>query len=439
MVTYGTTAIPSDQITVLSGGTVAVSVAFENSVGVVGGMDTANGTATDGEVVTVNSPTDAATKFGDGSELHEAVQLLFQNGAGTVYALPVAESDTTESFSSTSSGVLNNVPAFDPNVQPEHDITAVDGGGTTVDVNIVYDEGSDISTPSASDTINLNPVTGEFEADASDTYDITYSYGDYSTTAMESLLDKSPRIVNVLTENEGVANDLATELNARATNFDFMHGVVGASPEISDVPNYSNGVDERRISIAYPSRGYVDAAETEEVRTTPAIAGELAGLPLGLSATNNSIGGFQGIRGELTGPNEAGTLIDAEVMPLLNYPPLTITKDMTTASEPKFERVYAMQVIDEMTELSHIISRNFVGDQNTEANRSNLRRSHENAYIGARDGTPPLLDDFEVAVSESPSDPNKVNVNIGLDVVNVMDTIDVTITVGEIIRNGGAA
>lgn len=437
MVTYGTTAIPSDQITVLAGSTVAVSVAFENSVGLVGGMDTTNGTATAGEVTTVSSSTDAADKFGDGSELHEAVQHAFQNGAGTVYALPVAETDATESFSSTATGTVENSPVMDPNVHDEHEVTVTDTETSTdLDVNYVYD--GTPSQPSESGAVNFNPTTGEWAADAAASYDISYTHGDYSTDALQPLLDESPRIVAALTENESVVNDLATELNARATNFDFMHAVAGASPSV-DPSDYDDGVDERRVSLVYPSRGYTDAAETNEVRTIAAIGGYLAGLALGLSATNDSLGGFTSLKNPLNGPQDAGALIDKQVMPLLDYPPVTITKDMTTSTEAKFERVYAMQVIDEATEISHQISRTFIGEQNTQANRTVLHRSHRNAYLGMQNGEPPLIDGFNVEVEEDSSDPNKVNVEIGLDVVDVMDTVDVTVTVGEIVQNGGAA
>lgn len=437
MVTYGTTTIPSDQITVLAGSSVAISVAFENSIGLVGGMDTANGTATDGEVTTVRSPTDAADKFGSGSELHEQVTLAFQNGAGTIYALPVEEASTTETFGATSSGTVANVPVMDPNVHDEHEVTARD----TVDsvdmtVNIVYDTPTQ---PTDSDTMQFNPVTGEWAADESSDYDITYDYGDWSATALEPILDESPRIIGLLTENEPTVNTLATELNSRATNFDFMHSVAGANPTV-DPANYSDGVDERRVSLTFPSRAYVDAAETDEHRTVGAVAGYLASLPLGLSSTNDQIGGFTSLARTPSGygPSDAGNLVDEEVMPLLDYPPVTIVKDMTTSTEPKFERVYAMQIVDEATELSHLISRNFVGGQNTSATRQNLRRSHENTFLGMENGSPKLLDDYTVSVEEDSSDPKQANVTIALDVVDVMDTIDATITVGDIVRNEGA-
>lgn len=447
MVTYGTTAdIPKDQITVLEGGTVAVSVAFENSMVVVGGMDTANGSATPGNVIAVESPSDAQTLFGDGSELHEQSQLAFQNGVGSLYMMPVAETTTTETFGSstaTDSGTLSNVPFMDPSVHGEHDVTAQDvTEGTSVTVNVVYVDGSP-SAPTSSNEINLDYITGQWTADETSEYDITYTYGDYSASALQPAVDQATRMVAVCTEHESVVNDLASELNSNAQNFTFSHGIAGATPKEDGVQtntyatNYSDGVDERRISLVSPSRGYVDAAETNAVRTVGAVGGYLASLPLGVSATADSLGGFTGLRSELT-PQDAGDLIDKQVMPLIDYPPVEIVSDMTTSTTQKFERVYTNQVVDEATELSHQISREFVGEQNTETQRRLLARSHKNAFGTMENGTPPQLDDYTVSVSEDNSDPNKTNVNVALDVVDVMDLIDVTMTVGDIVRNGGA-
>lgn len=443
MVTYGTSAIPSDIIEVLSGGTVAISAAFENTMVVVGGMDTAEGNATPGELVRVSSPSDAQTKFGDGSELHQQSSLAFQNGVGELRMLPVEESTETESFTGSASGTLSNVPFFDPAVQPEHEITAQDTvESASVDVNVVYTDGSP-SAPSEANTINLDYVTGQWTADESSDYEITYDYGDYSSGSLQAAVDSSPRMLAVCTESESVVNDVATEVNDNATDFDFMHSLGGAKPRSEDdtatayATNYTDGVDERRVSLAFSPRGYVDDAETTEVRTVGAIGGYLASLSLGLSSTNDSIGGLTGLRTELT-PSEAGTLIDSQVMPLIDYPPVTIVKDMTTSTDPRFERVYGMQVVDEATEISHVISREFVGEQNTTSNRNLLKRSHRNAYRGMEDSSPPLLDDYTVSVTENESDPNQVDVEIGLDIVDIMDTVSVTITVGDIIRNEGA-
>lgn len=432
MTTFGTTAIPSDQITVRSGGTVAISAAFQTTVGLVGGMDTANGNATPGEVETVESSADAATLFGDDSELKEQVDLALANSAGTIYAVGVSETQNTETFAATGSGALTNTPALDPNVQPEHSISARDTvAASDVTVNIVYD--SPPSTPADANTMNLNPVTGEWDADESTDYDITHSYGDYAG-AITAVIKKVPRFVTVLTENTSVANDLLTNLNNYAQDFDFMHGVVGALPDVTP-SSYTDSFDDRRLVVVAPSRAFTDTANTDMVRTTGAVGGKQAGKALGDSTTYEALNGFADLNNQYTN-SELGTLIDNQVYPLKQASGIKVVKDMTTSTDAKFERVFASEITDESTEISHQISQQFIGEANTDSNRFALGESHASSYSEME--SEDLLDAFHVSVSEGASS-DEVNVDIGLDIVEMMDTIDVTITVGDVVTNGGAS
>lgn len=432
--TYGTTAIPSDDYSVTSGGTVDnISAAFATTVGLVGGMDKPNGTATPGDVVLVSSPSDAQSKFGDGSELHEQVKAAYNNGAGEVYALPVTETQTTESFSSTDNGTLANNP-FDPNVQDEH---TIDETNTSASIVITYEDPA--TTTPGTDEINLNPVTGDWKADTSDSYDIQYSYGTYDSATMQKLADQGTRMVGVCSEVSSYISNMESEVQDNADSFTFQHVVAGADPVPdpssagSYVSGYSDSFDSERLTLVSPSRAYMDESETNQQRTVGGIAGYLASLPLGLSSTNDAISTYQGLRADYTF-SQAGDLADKQVMPLLDYPPITVVKDMTTSTDPKFERVYAMQVVDELTELSHEISQVYVGEQNTPTSRNQLRRSLRNMLIGLRTENPPLIDGFAVSVQQNASNSNQTDVEIGASVVDIMDRISVNITLGDILQ-----
>jgi len=430
---YGATGIPSDSIEVRSGGTVAVSAAFETTLGLVGGYDAGNGSATEGEVTTVESTTDADGAFGADSELAEQSALAFQNGAGTIYAVAVSETTVTGEAAGGQSGTLSNVPVFDPNIHDEESISATDTGGTNPTVTIVYD--SPPSTPTDADTVNVNPVTGEFEFDAAATgsYEFDYAYGDYGG-AITEVVKEVPRIVTVLTENTSVANDLLTELNTYDSDFDFMHGVVGALPEV-DASTYTDSFDDRRLSVVAPSRGYTDSAETNEQRTLGAVGGKQAGKALGDSTTYEGLGGFASLRTSYTN-SQLADLVDAQVLPLKQGGGIKVIKDMTTSTDSKFERIYASEIIDEATEISHQISQEFVGERNTDDNRLALRESHTSSYAEMQNDD--LLEAYNVAVSKGAND-FEVTVDIGLDVIGIMDLIDVTITVGDVVKNEGAA
>jgi hypothetical protein len=429
---YGTTGIPGTSAEVRSGGTTAISAAFELTVGLVGGMDTDNGSASTGEVITVESSADAEQQFGENSELKEQVDLAYANGAGTIYAFAVSETEETETFNGSSTGTLSNTPVMDPNIQDDEEITAQDTvDAASVTVNIVYDESP--SQPSEANTINLNPVNGEWAADSSSDYDITYTYGDYQS-GIQEVAKKVPRSLGVLTENTSVANDLLTELNSYDVGFDFMHGYVGTMPDISP-SSYTDSFDDRRLVVASPSRGYIDSAETNEQRTVGAIAGKQASKPLGDSTTYENLAGFASLRTAYTN-SELTSLIDKQVYPLKQGGGIKVIKDMTTSTDARFERIYASEIVDEVTQISHQISQDFVGRVNTDDNRTSLQVSHRNSYSELDDEN--LLDNFFVAVTEGAND-FEVDVDIGVDVIGVMDIIDVTITVGDVVTNGGAA
>lgn len=429
---YGTTnSVPGDSVTVRSGNTVSISAAFTTTVGLVGGYDAANGSATEGEVTTVESSSDASNKFGEDSELKQQVDLAYNNGAGTVYAVPVAETEATEAVTASATGTLDNAPLFDTRVQDEETIDVTDTSeGSPVDVELVDVEPTQ---PSDANTVRINPNTGEWAADESSDYEFVYSYGDYEA-AITEVTAMVPRIVGVLTESTSVANDLLTELNTYDTGFDFMHGIVGAPPD-TDPSSYDDSFDDRRLSVVAPSRGFTDTAETEMERTIGAVAGKQAGKPLGDSSTAESVGGFASLNRSYNN-SEIATLIDNQVYPLRESGGIEVAKDMTTSTDAKFERIAWSEIVDEAAEISHNISSTFIGSANTEENRLTLAESHRTSYTEMEDDN--LLDNYFVAVSEG-ADPSEVVLDIGLDVVDYMDTIDVTITVGDVITNEGAA
>lgn len=430
---YGATgSVPRDTITVRSGGTVQVGAAFETTAGLIGGYDAANGDATEGEIVTVESSSDAETAFGETSELAWQCNLALLNGAGTIYAVAVSETEATETVSGASSYTLTEAPVFDPRVNDEHTIEITDTT-ESASVEVTYVDTTP-TQPSDANTANVNPTTGEIEFDESSDYEIVYEYGDYGS-AIETVASRVPRSIGVLTENTSVANDLLTEINQYDVDFDFMHGYVGEHVDLDNIGSYSNSYDDRRLVAMSGARAYTDEAETNEVRTVGAVVGKQSGSELGDSTARESLSGLVSLKQSPTNAS-AGTLIDSGVYPLQQVGGVEIVKDTTTSSDPRFNRVAWSEIVDEATEISHNISRNFVSEANNEDNRTLLEESHRTSYISLQDDG--LLDNFAVRVTED-ADPNVANVDIGINVVDYMDVIDITISVGDVVTNGGVA
>lgn len=441
-VTYGTSQIPGDEITVDSGNTVDISLGFTATVGLVGSYDSSNGSATAGDVVEVTSSRDARDKFGEDSELHRAVNQAYANGAVTVYAVPLPSTNDTESVSGTS-GTLSHNPLFDPRVTT-HDITVQDTtASSSEDVVITYE-----SSPSTADTgeFKVNPITGDWADDGDgNNYDVTYDYvegdidGDGSTTAddtayreaFEEIVDQDLRFLVALTENETIINEAATVAGNRADDFDFFRVVAGATPETS-ASSYSDTLDDRRVELVAPARAFEEQDGGGEFRLSAAVAGKQTGKQLGDSTTFETLSNIVDLNQKFTN-SELGNWLDEDVTPVKQGDNIKIIKDRTTSTNGKFDRVYATEIVDEATEASHLISGNYIGELNTEANRRSLEDQHTITYRGFEENTPPLLDEFSVSVSENDTNADAVDVSIGLNVVDIIDRVNVDITVGDII------
>ena len=440
MPTYGSTSeIPTTEVTVESGSTVSISLGFNATVGLVGSYDDDNGSATAGEVVQVSSTRDARDKFGADSELHRAVEQAYANGAVTVYAVALPVTETTESVSG-SSGTLTNVPLFDPRVTT-HEITVqdtTDASSETVVVNY-----SDSLSAGNSGEFVVNPLTGDYNDDGDgNDYDITYEYTtstEYSD-AVTNIADENLRYLALLTEVESRINEGVTEAETRDDDFNFFRVIGGVTPE-TDPDNYDNNIDSQRCALVAPPRAYDEDNESGEVRTVATYAGKLTGKPLGDSTTFETLDNLVDLNQKFANSeiekwlNAGDNQNFTQVTPLKQDTGIKVIKDHTTSSDAKFNRIFATEIVDEATEGSHQISENYIGELNSPANRRVLEDQHVTLYNSFIDNIPPLLDDFDVAVSENDTNVNAVDVEIGLDVVNVIDKVNVNITVGDIITN----
>lgn len=421
---YGTLEIPGDQVTVSGGGTVSVPLGPNNVVGLVGGMDTSTGSATPGSVEEVATVADARDKFGQNSELYEQVSLATQNGAPTILAVGVEETETTDQFSASSSGTLSEIP-FNPDVQYEHTIEVASGE----DVVITYEDG--FSAPTAQNTVKINPVTKNWKADTSGSYDITYTHGDY-TTAISAMAEKTPGFLTVLHEATSLINEGATLANEKDDNFGFMEVVGNTVPGVTP-SSYNHSYDDFRVTVASTARGYLDDAQTKLARTAGAYAGKLASKELGVSSTYDNLQGFTGLEDEYT-PKQAGDLVDAGVTPIIQFGGHKVVKDMTTSTDSRFERVYAVRVADEVAQASHIINQDFTGEQKTDENLRLLERSHRRVLDTMVSGSPQMLNNYTFEYVPK-ADDNTVGIEMGVDVVNVIDNIDVSLVVGDVVTN----
>lgn len=425
-------------VTVHPTGTVAPGQ-LNTAVAIVGGMDVGSGNANTDEVTIVNTGTEADNEFGSGSELAIQAKLAFANGATAVHGVPLAETQTTENFTSASSGTLSNTPVFDPNVQAEHNITAQDvTNNNSVTVNIVYADSP--SQPSGPDEMNLNPRNGNWAADESVEYDITYTYGDFGS-AISTAVGETVRAVGVCTEAAGPKSTLDTDMATAETNFRFLRGFTGTRVDIStgSTGSFTPDTDDWRMVEIAPSRGtHADGS----ARTVGAVLGLAASQPINVtgSITYDTISGLTDLRTKFS-PTQAENF--SRVTAVTDE--YEIAQGSTTSSESTWQDIYKVEIVDFVVEGIYARIKTYRGGSNAQRAKTmfeeRLRRLLSS--YAAPNASPPLLASgdgstpYSVTVGAGSTD-TEADVDIGIDVAPIAKEVVLDISVGPIQFSGAS-
>jgi len=321
----------------------ATRAGTSDAVAIVGGYDEQNASSevTAGEATKVTDPTSADTQFGI-SELSRASAAVAGNGVTDIYGVPVSETETTESVSGAQTFSLSEAPLFNPDLHPDHSITVTDTQeATDCTVEISYAE--TLATPSEENTVVINPLSGDAEADATSDYEVTYTYGTYDT-AIQTAADLPVRYVIVLQEDASVKATLTAELAAVAADLDFKRGVMGATPEIgsTDISDYTpNQRDWRLVEVA-PALG---TGADGPVRTAAAIGGFMASQPIGPDGSTlyDNVSGLTG----LNTPYRSSEVRSFDGVTAITRNGV-VGQAVTTSDVEQFQNVYATEIIDDV-------------------------------------------------------------------------------------------
>jgi hypothetical protein len=412
---------------------------LNTEVAIVGGYDSANadGSVTAGEATVVYSAGEAASMFGADSELAYQTALAISMGATAVHGIPVAETSETENFgssSATDSGTLSADPQ-DPRVHPDEDITAQDvTEGQSVTVNIV--DASPPSNPSSSNEMNLNPDTGEWAADDTSEYDISFTSGDYAE-AIDTASQRVVRYAAICAERDSIATEAQTELEQEASNFRFGRAVIGSKVAIDPTAtaSYTPAVEDWRVVEIAPARA--TDADDNAVRTVGALAGLLAYQPIDVtgSITYDSVSNAFNSLNTKFSPSQAESFTQVTAI-TDNY---EIAQGVTTSAESAFRDIYAVEIIDYAVEQLYERVKDYRGGSNAQDARrvfgSRLKRALD--LMSAPAAQPPLLatgvggQPYTVSVSRGDTD-FEADVNIGIEVAPIAKEVDLDLDVGPI-------
>jgi len=272
MATYGN--FPGVQVETEQGGIQSVNIGVEEKVVLFGPANydadgNVDGEASVGELVGVNSPSEASKFFGEGSELTEAIGEALLNGASInlLRAVAVPRVTVSDEVQSAQTGTLGGEAEGDinPEIVENTDLITATDGGTELNVQFRYTPGP--AEPSANDMVYINPLTGEYALGEAPT-DLTFSYEyyDYRSAFFENSVsnyinESETGVLFALSDSNVVSNDLVEIVETFRDNYQLVTGFSFAEPNTqldldeSEVTPFNGGAEPRYNANNYGTSG----------------------------------------------------------------------------------------------------------------------------------------------------------------------------------------
>jgi hypothetical protein len=436
MTTYGD--FPGVRVTTTGGGITAIDVGAEEKLVIFGNGDVSSGSASVNEPTQINSNRDADAKFGTDTELAQAMRDARGNGANIdlLYGVMYEEVEVTgESFGGSQTDTLANSPI----VEDVSTITVTDTVASE-DMSVEFRYEDSLATPSAGNTVFINPNTGDFAADSSSDYEFDYAHPDWQSAldAADNVLQEAETGIYVtLSEAESVASSLSSKVTALRSEFKLINGIAGAQPNTNsdnngpayDANAYTDNVDSDTQFLAAPVR-VEDSSDT----VLPGIAGLFAGNAIDNPIYNDALTGYTGLEQSITKSDEDG-LADEQVIPVREAGSIRLKRSLSTSTEEDWERdFFRRRIVDRTILIAQQVGERTVGRVNNEDTREvaeDVIRSElqDLANDGVIQGNTSDEQNFTVEVSENSTDPDQIDIDIGITPFGVVKRIDAGVTI----------
>lgn len=428
--TFG--SFPGVRVQTVGNAITGVAIGREQHLVLIGEGDSSNGSASANTVTQINSRIDANRKFGEDTELANACRQALANGANInfVHAIMAEKkSSGTESFSSTSTGQLADAPIV------EEDLSASDVSGAS---NLEFDYASP-PTAGDADTVALNPLTGEWQADTSGSYDFDYNYLDWDTAldTADGVIDEGETgIVTALTEAESVASSLSGKINTYRAEYKMAVGLAGAEPNdtdadgnaVIDTATYTDALDNDAMFLAGPVRREAGSSDT----ILGAVGGLMAGAAVNAPVYNSSFSGITGVEQSLS-TSESDQLRNTQVMPVLQRGAVRLNGNVSTSTADDYDRDYFVRrVVDQSTLVAKTIGDSIVGqinDSDTRGTAENQIRAELVGLAERRMIKPNTADAQNHFVDVYNVDSDTVGIDYGVTPLGIVKQVDTTLTI----------
>jgi len=429
----------------------------------------------------INARRVADSTFGEGSELADAMREALANGANIDFLYGVAPrrynvvDEVKSSQTSTGSTPLSNAPIWedtkqdvqnpDDPLEDTHlrgiDVTD-DGSGSVDNVEFAYD--GEPSTPSSSETVVINPLTGEFAADASPDGDylFSYKYLDWSSaitaSSVENVVEEGDTAVwKFVGESDDVASSLDSTIDPlRKKQYKMVLGLSGAEPNDNEVITTdgqslaSDHSNYQRRDARYDTANYSNAnnsvdsdyffkvapARLEDSKDT--ILGGVAGLFGGNSISNpiynDELEGYDSLEQSLS-LTEADELRGENVIPVRQAGSIRVKDNLSTSTDSDWERdFWRRRIVDRVILIAKSVGDSTVGKINDERTRNAASRmiaTEIRELINQRLLRPNTASDenWFVDVYEDSNNTDQVNIDIGVTPYGIVKRIKTSITI----------
>lgn len=453
MTVYG--GFPGVQVTTVGGGITAIEIGSEEKIVLFGRGE--------GGSASVNSPTqiqarrEADDAFGEDSELSTAMKLALANGAnisylygvqaemlGAGWPIDTVEDTSTETYSGAAADVLQNFPI----VEEDGYLVVEDTiDGVEMSINFVYED--TVPAPTEENSININPITGEWAADSSSDYDFYYNYLDWSAAfnAADNVVNEDETGLYVaLSEAETVAATLSGKVTELREEYQLVNGIAAAQPNATKVldegeatersyagfetGSYEDSIDDDAQFLAAPVR-----LERSEKTALGSIAGLFGGSDITEPIYNDTINIGGGDLEEQFNRTDAQNMRGNEVIPLRQAGSVRVKGNLSTSTETDWERdFWRRRIVDRVILIGKAIGDAIIGRINDEQTRTDAQRAIEFELQSLADDR--LIKDntgdeqnFFVEVYESATDPDEVKIDVGVTPQGIVKRVDETITI----------
>jgi len=422
-----------------------------------GDEDSLTGDASPENPVQINARREADTNFGGGSELADGMREALGNGAniGFLYGVAPRRFNVIDEVQSTQSGTLSNAPIFEQDVSDESNIDSLVVKDTTDGVvTVQYSYESPPTAPSDTDTIVVNPLTGEYNADAAPTgdYEFDYKYLDWQSAfdagdVARVVQEKETGVYDVLSDSDAVSADASSTATTRRQAYQLVNVFSGAEPNDNEVVQDSNGNYVRRdarFDTSEYSQGSVDAdyyfklAPVRQENSVDTVLGGVGGLfagnPISDPIYNDPISGYDELEQKFT-KADADNMRVENVIPIRQAGSIRVKDNKSTSTEADWERdFWRRRIADRVILIGKTIGDSIIGRINDEDTRDAAKRLIEGELrelVGDRllkpngDGE----QNWFVDVYESSTNADEVKIDIGFTPYGIVKRIDETVTI----------